>query len=101
MATAGRKQTPSTEPVTVAMNTEVLAQDNAALNVLGARSLEVAERFGDGLAYERERVVHEARFFMSQSAEAMLEAGKRLIQLKENSSTLLKTSWGCPSARPK
>ncbi len=33
-------------------------------------------RFGDGLPYERERIVHEARFYMAQSAEAMLEAGR-------------------------
>ncbi|WP_406850639.1 hypothetical protein WH390_02195 [Candidatus Arsenophonus nilaparvatae] len=45
---------------------------------------EVMARFGDGLPYERERIVHEARFYMAQSAEAMLEAGKRLIILKEN-----------------
>ncbi|HBH4475994.1 TPA: DUF3102 domain-containing protein, partial [Escherichia coli] len=38
----------------------------------------------DGLPYERERIVHEARFYMAQSAESMLEAGKRLIILKEN-----------------
>ncbi len=41
-------------------------------------------RFGDGLPYERERIVHETRFYMAQSAEAMLEAGKRLLILKEN-----------------
>ncbi|EEE4266875.1 DUF3102 domain-containing protein, partial [Salmonella enterica subsp. enterica serovar Sandiego] len=34
--------------------------------------------------YERTRIVHEARFYMAQSAEAMLEAGKRLVILKEN-----------------
>ncbi|WP_406706886.1 DUF3102 domain-containing protein, partial [Sodalis sp.] len=45
---------------------------------------EVMARFGDGLPYERERIVHEARFYMAQSAEAMLEAGKRLIIIKEN-----------------
>ncbi|WP_290607603.1 DUF3102 domain-containing protein [Arsenophonus sp. ENCA] len=45
---------------------------------------DVMARFGDGLPYERERIVHEARFYMAQSAEAMLEAGKRLIILKEN-----------------
>ena len=42
------------------------------------------QQFGDGLPYERERIVHEARFYMAQSAESMLEAGKRLIILKEN-----------------
>ncbi|MEQ1686725.1 MAG: hypothetical protein ABL916_23990 [Burkholderiaceae bacterium] len=51
---------------------------------MSKRSAEVAERFADGLAYDRERVVAEAKFLMSQSAEAMLEAGKRLVQIKEN-----------------
>ncbi|KVN33319.1 hypothetical protein WJ63_04850 [Burkholderia pyrrocinia] len=55
-----------------------------AANALAARSAMVAEQFGDGLPYERNRVVNEARFYMAQSAEAMLEAGKRLILLKEN-----------------
>ncbi|MGU7812061.1 DUF3102 domain-containing protein [Burkholderia sp. AW49-1] len=55
-----------------------------AANALAARSAIVAEQFGDGLPYERNRVVNEARFYMAQSAEAMLEAGKRLILLKEN-----------------
>lgn len=55
-----------------------------ALTVLGTRSAEVAAAFDNDLPYERNRVVSEARFFMSQSAEAMLEAGKRLIVLKEN-----------------
>ncbi|PAK13974.1 MULTISPECIES: DUF3102 domain-containing protein [Burkholderia cepacia complex] len=55
-----------------------------AANVLAARAAVVAEQFGDGLPYERNRVVNEARFYMAQSAEAMLEAGKRLIVLKEH-----------------
>ncbi|EBX7641425.1 DUF3102 domain-containing protein [Salmonella enterica subsp. enterica serovar Saintpaul] len=42
------------------------------------------EQFGEGLPYERTRVINEARFYMAQSAEAMLEAGKRLVILKEN-----------------
>ncbi|MDE8666932.1 hypothetical protein PUN16_030700 [Pseudomonas aeruginosa] len=47
-------------------------------------SAEAAAQFGDGLLYDRIRVVNEARFYMAQSAEAMLEAGKRLIVLKEH-----------------
>jgi hypothetical protein len=39
---------------------------------------------GDIELYDRRRIVGECRFYMSQSAEAMLEAGKRLIQLKDN-----------------
>ncbi|WP_334469221.1 helix-turn-helix domain-containing protein [Arsenophonus sp. PmNCSU2021_1] len=53
-------------------------------NAENSAQQEVMARFGDGLPYERERIVHEARFYMAQSAEAMLEAGKRLIILKEN-----------------
>ncbi|QEW85426.1 DUF3102 domain-containing protein [Burkholderia pseudomallei] len=65
-------------------DTPALPSMAEAANVLAARSAVVAEQFGDGLPYERSRVVNEARFYMAQSAEAMLEAGKRLIVLKEN-----------------
>ncbi|KFK92749.1 MULTISPECIES: DUF3102 domain-containing protein [unclassified Serratia (in: enterobacteria)] len=54
------------------------------LNAMTEHRLQIMAQFGDGLPYERERIVHEARFYMAQSAEAMLEAGKRLIILKEN-----------------
>ncbi|WP_446333038.1 DUF3102 domain-containing protein [Burkholderia pseudomallei] len=63
---------------------EVLPALTDAANKLAARSSEISKQFGDGLPYERHRVVNEARFYMAQSAEAMLEAGKRLILLKEN-----------------
>jgi hypothetical protein len=73
---------------------EVIQHDNvddAALdksmaslvNVSGNSAL-VSEMMDYDLAYNRDRVVQEARFYMSASAEAMLEAGKRLILLKEN-----------------
>lgn len=61
-----------------------LAAAVTAQNVLSARASEIAAQFGDGLPYDRDRVVNEARFYMAQSAEAMLEAGKRLVQIKEN-----------------
>ncbi|RKO76184.1 DUF3102 domain-containing protein [Pectobacterium parmentieri] len=57
---------------------------NVKLNALTEHRIQVMAQFGDGLPYERDRIVHEARFYMAQSAEAMLEAGKRLIMLKEN-----------------
>ncbi|WP_290607760.1 DUF3102 domain-containing protein, partial [Arsenophonus sp. ENCA] len=57
-------------------------QDN--MNTLAIHQRDIMEKYGEGLPYERERIVHEARFYMAQSAEAMLEAGKRLIILKEN-----------------
>jgi len=79
----GRKAQEST--AIAADNTlEVLPALTDAANKLAARSSEISKQFGDGLPYERHRVVNEARFYMAQSAEAMLEAGKRLILLKEN-----------------
>ncbi|HIB1401483.1 TPA: DUF3102 domain-containing protein [Salmonella enterica subsp. enterica serovar Muenchen] len=54
------------------------------LNEIAQHRMEIMEQFGEGLPYERTRVIHEAKFYMSQSAEAMLEAGKRLVILKEN-----------------
>lgn len=44
----------------------------------------VVATYGDNLPYQRDRIVNECRFYMSATAEAMLEAGKRLILLKEN-----------------
>lgn len=55
-----------------------------SLNTMTEHRLEIMQQFGEGLPYERDRIVHETRFYMAQSAEAMLEAGKRLIILKEN-----------------
>ncbi|ENC3055665.1 DUF3102 domain-containing protein, partial [Escherichia coli] len=73
-------------PVSTELNVEVPLSDdlNVSLNAMIQHRMEIMQQFGDGLPYERDRVVHEARFYMAQSAEAMLEAGKRLIILKEN-----------------
>lgn len=79
-----RPKNPTAPAPTDTLNHEALAADSAALTVLGTRSAEIAERFGDGQPYERSRVVSEARFFMATSAEAMFELGKRLIVIKEN-----------------
>nr|SAY44528.1 Uncharacterised protein [Serratia marcescens] len=54
------------------------------LNAISEHRHLIMEQFGEGLPYDRNRIVHEARFYMAQSAEAMLEAGKRLVILKEN-----------------
>lgn len=55
----------------------------AGQNQLALQSAEVMAQFGDGLPYDRERLIAEARFFMGAAAEAMLEAGKRLLWMKE------------------
>lgn len=45
---------------------------NVSLNAMTEHRLEIMQQFGDGLPYERDRIVHETRFYMAQSAEAML-----------------------------
>ncbi|EAP9511314.1 DUF3102 domain-containing protein [Salmonella enterica] len=54
------------------------------LNEISQHRIAIMEQFGEGLPYDRSRIVHETKFYMAQSAEAMLEAGKRLVILKEN-----------------
>lgn len=44
----------------------------------------VDEKYGDGMPYDRARLISEARFYLGQSAEAMFESGKRLVMLKEH-----------------
>ncbi|EDU3771457.1 DUF3102 domain-containing protein [Salmonella enterica] len=56
---------------------------NVELNEISQHRIAVMEQFGDGLPYERSRIVNEAKFYMAQSTEAMLEVGKRLTILKE------------------
>ncbi|HTF98649.1 MAG TPA: DUF3102 domain-containing protein [Cellvibrio sp.] len=61
--------------------TQQLTETSAQMS---EHSLHIMNTYGEGLPYDRSRVVHEARFYMAQSAEAMLEAGKRLVILKEH-----------------
>lgn len=59
-------------------------QDTAPSNTHDTSLITVNPTYGEELPYERERVVHEAKFFMGKAAQTMLEAGKRLILLKEH-----------------
>jgi hypothetical protein len=54
-----------------------------ALERMNQEAQLIDDRYGDGLPYDRGRVVSEARFYLTQSATAMLEAGRRLVLLKE------------------
>lgn len=63
---------------------DVAALD-AARNEQAQRLQVVMKEFGDDLPYDQERLIHETQFYMQQSAEAMLQAGRRLVVLKEAS----------------
>ncbi len=47
------------------------------------RQLAVMERYGDGLPYDRQRMIDKARFHLTHAAESMLEAGKCILVIKE------------------
>ncbi|MER0491157.1 DUF3102 domain-containing protein [Morganella morganii] len=72
------------QPAELVENSQLSDDINVNLNAMAEHRLEIMQQFGEGLPYERDRIVHETRFYMAQSAEAMLEAGKRLVILKEN-----------------
>lgn len=44
----------------------------------------ISDEYGDSLPYDRERAVREAQIHMGNAAEAMLHAGRKLIEIKEN-----------------
>ncbi|AVX39785.1 DUF3102 domain-containing protein [Yersinia massiliensis] len=73
-----------TQPIELIEDTPLTDDLDININAMTEHRLEIMQQFGDGLPYERDRIVHETRFYMAQSAEAMLEAGKRLVILKEN-----------------
>lgn len=79
-----RKTTTEVAPVQDSPLNQTLVE--GAANQMAEHSALVMAQFGESLPYDRSRVIHEARFYMAQSAEAMLEAGKRLVILKEHES---------------
>ncbi|EAA6342554.1 DUF3102 domain-containing protein [Salmonella enterica subsp. enterica] len=76
-----RKPLPS--QVIDAIDGDVPDNLSVELNEISQHRVAIMEQFGEGLPYERTRIIHEARFYMAQSTEAMLEVGKRLTILKE------------------
>lgn len=71
--------------VPTALNLSEQLNDDIALMAIRTPDLAMIDAsFGEGLAYQRDRVVNEARFYMGEAAQSMLEAGKRLILLKEH-----------------
>jgi hypothetical protein len=66
-----------------AVDHDVVAADTRAADADAPRRAEIVQRYGDGVVYDRLRIVDRAKFYMEQGAVAMLEAGKCLIQIKE------------------
>jgi len=67
-----------------ALDTEALDKNRTMTSEETQRLVEIDTTYGDGLPYDASRIINEARFYLQQSAETMLEAGRRLILLKEH-----------------
>ncbi len=76
-----RAQPPQTDRAL--LNNEVIAADQRAVDADAPRRTEITQRFGDGIPYERNVVVSTLRFHLQTGAQAMLEAGKCLVHIKE------------------
>jgi len=63
---------------------QVPAATDSSTPAVAAQIRDAMDRIGYDLPYDRERVVQETKFYMGQAAEAMLEAGRRLLVIKEN-----------------
>lgn len=65
-------------------NEEALAHAGEVLTARAKQLIPIDEKFSGGLAYNLDRVVSEAAFFINQGSESFFEAGKRLVLLKEH-----------------
>lgn len=66
-------------------NNEAARDVTPEAQAIVARNIhEIDDTYGDNLPYDANRLVGEVRFYLKQGVIAMLEAGKRLIQLKEH-----------------
>ena len=77
------KQQPA-EDLTANIDAEALQETSDKADLIRAHLAHIDATFGDGLPFDQRRLESETRFYLNQSAEAMLEAGKRLIVLKEH-----------------
>ena len=79
-----RKKRSATLPQPPELSTDAIEKNRVLTTEETKRLIEIDAEYGDGLAYDTLRIINETRFYLQQSAEAMLEAGRRLILLKEH-----------------
>jgi hypothetical protein len=66
------------------INGEFVARDMAIVNAREGELLTIDSTFGGDEIYDRTRIEGEVRFYSARSGEAFVEAGRRLIWLKEH-----------------
>lgn len=81
MARKARETQVNEAPV---VDSTVLQGDLAEADSRAPALLKVMEQFGDGLPYDRTRLVDKCRYHMARSAEEALEVGRCLIVMREH-----------------
>lgn len=79
-----RKETTTAPAAPKELDGELMAKDVAAIDQRNADLAVIDAKYGESLPYDATRIENEARFYLTQSASAMLEAGKRFLLLKEH-----------------
>jgi len=81
---ARKKTQKPAEDALITVDAKPIEKASATLDSEGKRLAEIDAQFSTGEPYDMHRIIDEARFFLAQSANAMLEAGNRLVLLKEH-----------------
>lgn len=63
---------------------ELMDKDLGKMDTRNAELAVINADYGDNLPYDQTRIENETKFYLAQSAEAMLQAGNRLIIIKEH-----------------
>lgn len=66
------------------INEKALVADMALAEARDGELIAIDSAYGDGEAYDRVRLESEVKFYLQRSGEAFVEAGRRLILLKEH-----------------
>ncbi len=77
-----RPRTQRPAPTLPENDPHTLDKANAALQHVAVQDAEADVQYGGGEPYDRGRVVREARWYLEQGAQAMIEAGRRLCWIK-------------------
>lgn len=82
MARPRKNETP--EAPETAVDGEKMTGAMQALAEQGERVQLVDAEWGDSVPYQRDRLIDETRFYLKHAAESLLEAGRRMLLIKEH-----------------
>ena len=79
-----RPRQPTEQFIVTDADTPGLPAMSAAADELATQLIDIDKQYGDIAPYNLENAITEARFFINQTASSIIEAGKRLLLIKEH-----------------